>query len=66
MGILSNQPTISVNMDNLLGIGGESMVFKKIIENEEKALKMAPYETISTPQITIFQNAMKKIKAAQS
>ena len=53
-------------MKNLLGIGGESIVFKKIIEDEEKALKMAPYENISTPEITIVQNAMKKPKAIQS
>ena len=62
MGILSNQQKISVNMKNLLGIGGESIVFKKIIENEEKALKMAPYENISDAEITIVQNAMKRNK----
>ena len=65
-GILSNQQKISVDMKNLLGIGGESIVFKKIIEKEEKALKVAPYENISPAEITIVQNSMKKIKVEQN
>ena len=59
---LLNACPILFDLTNLLGIGGESVVFKIKIDNVKKAIKVAPCETLSPAEMTIVRNAMKKLK----
>ena len=43
---LNSVSQISVDFSKLLGIGGESIVFRKFINQTEKALKVAPYNDL--------------------
>ena len=63
---LKNVSSISVDFSKLLGIGGESIVFRKFINSKEKALKVAPYGDISDVDKNIIQTAQANISGSKA
>ena len=53
----------SIELDKILGIGGESIVFRHPVDGIDRALKVAPYEEIANNEKQLVQQAQQKLRS---
>ena len=53
----------SIELDKILGIGGESIVFRHPVDGIARALKVAPYEKIANDEKQVIQQAQQKLRS---